>query len=298
MTERVCAVLVTYNRAALVSRSLRALAAQTRTVDHVIVVDNASTDDTAAVIARDFPAVTLWTLPSNIGGAGGFHEGIGRAFAEGYDWIWLMDDDAEAEPACLERLLARRNGAEVSVPLQRDNIGRIYGVHRWVGRGIDVTSQVVAGVLPLTGDYLFAFVGPLLSRHIVEAIGLPQKDFFIWFDDWEYGMRILRTGAKVTIVPDALLNHDVGGGARQFRFLGRSIVRTSPAPWKIYYGTRNVLHTLRTGRHPLREFAMYFASQAKAFIEDALFEPDRGARLRMRGLGIMHGATGRMGKRV
>ena len=107
MGERVCAVIVTYNRKALLKECLEAVLAQTRPPDHVLVVDNASTDGTAEMLREEFPQVEVLRLPENQGGAGGFHEGMKRAYEEGFDWLWLMDDDTIPRPEALEALLER-----------------------------------------------------------------------------------------------------------------------------------------------------------------------------------------------
>src|SRR4051794_9178418 len=90
-SESVCAVVVTFNRRDLLESCLAALGEQTRHVDEIIVVDNASTDGTAGFVAAEFPDVTVLVLPANVGGAGGFHAGLGAALAKGHDWLWVMD---------------------------------------------------------------------------------------------------------------------------------------------------------------------------------------------------------------
>src|SRR5690606_16539980 len=77
--SRVAAVIVAYNRAELLREALDALAAQTRPLDVVIVVDNASTDDSPAVAAQHPLGVRLVTLERNTGGAGGFAAGLALA---------------------------------------------------------------------------------------------------------------------------------------------------------------------------------------------------------------------------
>src|SRR5258708_37508271 len=76
---KAAAVLVTYNRKELLVEALTALRAQTRPADTVIVVDNASTDGTADLVRERFAEVELLERTRNLGGAGGFAAGIGRA---------------------------------------------------------------------------------------------------------------------------------------------------------------------------------------------------------------------------
>jgi GT2 family glycosyltransferase len=100
----VWAVVVTYNRRALLEQCLDALRAQTRPPDRILVVDNASTDGTAEWVRGQDDVVAL-LLDENVGGAGGFHAGMRLAHAGGADWLWLMDDDTIPRPDALERLL-------------------------------------------------------------------------------------------------------------------------------------------------------------------------------------------------
>lgn len=95
MTDKVAAVVVTYNRVDKLGRVLDSILAQTRGVDQLIVIDNASTDSTPQLLAvyQDDPRVEVVRLETNTGGAGGFAAGMERAYARGADWVWIMDDD-------------------------------------------------------------------------------------------------------------------------------------------------------------------------------------------------------------
>ena len=104
----VIAVVVTCNRRQLLLEALAAVHAQSRAPDAVIVVDNASTDGTAAAVRRHYPSVRLAGLTRNTGGAGGFAYGTALALAGGADLIWFMDDDTVPEPGALRALLAAR----------------------------------------------------------------------------------------------------------------------------------------------------------------------------------------------
>lgn len=297
MSARVCALVVTYNRKEVLRGCLDSIRAQTRAADALLVVDNASPDGTAAWVGEHFPEAEVVAMAVNGGGAGGFHEGIRRAHAAGFDFIWLMDDDAKAAPDCLERLLAAGGQGTVTVPLQRDDTGKLYGIQQWLGRGVDVTADVLDGSRPREGKYLFAFVGPLIATDLVGRAGLPVKDFFIWFDDWEYSLRIHKNGGRVVVVPDALLHHDVGGKPKTVRILGRDITRITPAPWKLYYGARNMMYVLLRSERSPRKLANFLGSQFSNLAKDVLCEPDRGERVRMRTRGLFDGVAGRLGKR-
>ncbi len=295
----VSAVVVTFNRKNLLRHCLLALQNQTRAVDQILVVDNASTDGTLELLSAEFPGVEILALRNNVGGAGGFHAGMKRAYEQNFGWIWLMDDDGTPAPDCLQLLLEKSSGeAEVLAPIQRDSSGRNYGVGIWNRFYAEVTDEVIAGKRPARGAYLFAFVGPLIGRGVVEKIGLPRREFFIWFDDYEYGLRLqFKLGARVQVVPEAVFHHDIGGKTREVRFLGRTSRRNESPAWKTYYGTRNNLWTLLRRRRP-RELGWFLVRETWLLIGDLLYESDRWRRVWLRGRGLVDGFLNRMGRRV
>lgn len=296
---RVCAVVVTFKRQELLGSCLRALQAQTRALDQILVVDNASQDGTIEWIQSEFPGVEVLALTQNGGGAGGFHAGMKHAFEAGFDWIWIMDDDGIPAPNCLELMLQARTGeAEVLVPVQRDSGGRPYGVQIWDRFYVEVTPQILSGERAARGEYLFAFVGPLISRGVIESIGLPRAEFFIWFDDYEYGLRLAKLGARVQVVPGADFHHDLGGKTREVRLLGRKSLRNESPAWKTYYGSRNHLFTVLRTRKNFREIGWFLVRDTWLLIGDLAYEPDRWRRVRLRFRGWSDGVRGRLGKRV
>ena len=123
MTESVAVVIVTYNRADLLSRMLDGLAVQTRPVDAIFVIDNASTDHTRDVLVRDDLPLRVTHSQDNLGGAGGFHLGVRQAYDAGHDRIWLMDDDVVPVPTCLEVLLDHDEACLAAV--REDTRGRL-----------------------------------------------------------------------------------------------------------------------------------------------------------------------------
>ena len=105
MSARVVAVVVTWNRRELLQESLAALRAQTHPPAAVVVVDNASTDGTDALLAREHADLELVHLTRNTGGAGGFAAGVERALTLDPDLVWLLDDDTVPTGTAAEHLV-------------------------------------------------------------------------------------------------------------------------------------------------------------------------------------------------
>lgn len=242
MTPRVCAVVVTYNRRELLRVCLAALSAQTRPLDRVLVVDNASADGTPAMLAEEFPAVDTIRLARNEGGTGGFHEGM-KAAAPDADWLWLIDDDTIARPDALERLL---QGAERIPPGPPPALlasraewtdGRAHPMNMPIVRRRDVEALVAAcerRLLPLRAA---TFVSLLVSQATVERYGLPYKPFFFQADDIEYTARVLRH-ERGFCVPDSVVEH---------RTKAPHDALSDPDGRRFYFHARNTIHMLRGG---------------------------------------------------
>jgi GT2 family glycosyltransferase len=193
-------VVTTYNR----SGYLRGLLASVKALDPapagVVVVDNASTDDTASVIAEaaaetPFP-VLHHRLPENAGGAGGFAAGMERALAEGADWLWIMDDDVTAEPAAIARLAPFTTEYQCLHGRRRDASGKpFFWQHRFVdflGVHLPVRGNVFRDS-PVFPTNVGCFEGMLVNADVVREVGLPDSRFFLNGDDTTYGWLISQT---------------------------------------------------------------------------------------------------------
>jgi GT2 family glycosyltransferase len=162
------------------------------------VLDNASTDGTPELVRERYrDQVELVALPTNEGGAGGFHEGLRLAHAAGHEWIWLMDDDTIANPTALAELLAgsARTGLSHTPAMLSSKIVWTDGaMHPMNSPGFEreASSDVFAAaeqrLMPLRTA---TFVSLLLHRGAVDRHGLPLKRYFLWSDDIEYTARIL-----------------------------------------------------------------------------------------------------------
>jgi rhamnopyranosyl-N-acetylglucosaminyl-diphospho-decaprenol beta-1,3/1,4-galactofuranosyltransferase len=246
---RVVAVVVTYNRLPLLQRLVGRLREVPEVTD-VLVVDNASTDGTGDWLEAE--GVTHRTLPENTGGAGGFHDGLAWAMESGADLAWLMDDDGVPEPDCLATLLAHEGldfwGPAVLAEQDPERLCfpiRLPGGTDVVHRMSDVEDAAVDGLIR---DVVIPFNGVLVTRELVERIGLPRAEFFIWGDDVEYLLRAERAGAKVGTVADAVVRHPSVGELGTPMMFGRTTYNSTPSELKAYCMARNNTVNLRTYR--------------------------------------------------
>ena len=272
-TESVAVVIVTYNRADLLTRMLDGLAAQTRPADAVYVVDNASTDHTREVLHRHDLPLRVSHSEDNLGGAGGFHLGVKKAYEAGHDRIWLMDDDVVPTPECLEVLLAQD---EACVAAVREAVaGRLV---EKAAVDFDLRNPLAIRPKRATVDATYpdraamparvelenvAFEGFLVHRRVVEAIGLPDPGFFIFYDDVDFAVRARRAGFRIWGIRDAVL-------VRQLDFDQQHDM----AGWKGFYMFRNlfVVH-FRYGENALVRLKPYLIAAVVV-----LLSPIRGGR--------------------
>jgi len=229
--QKIAAVVVTYNRRDYLKQCLSALDRQSQRPDLLLVVDNSSTDGTPEVLAGlAYPGLEVHRLSTNTGGAGGFAFGIEKALEAGADWIWLMDDDAEPTPDCLEQLWKARAmvGEKVLCPLIVGESGPQFYHHKLVDPVTLLERESESIPTEPVHIHANAFVGPLFPAELARRHGLPCAKYFIWCDDLEYTYRISERGANIILVPSArILHHDKAASA------------ADTAPWKYYYYYRN-----------------------------------------------------------
>ncbi|MEQ3237757.1 glycosyltransferase [Bacteroides cellulosilyticus] len=210
---RIAAVVVTYNRLQFLQKVILSLKKQSVTVSDIIVVNNGSTDGTADWLKVQKELVVI--NQENVGGSGGFYAGIEYAHRRGYDYFWCMDDDVYPRPDCLERLVNAMTD-EVGITCPK----RIQGDHLFITESI--TLNLTNPWKRLFCNKLYAkhvhnkpisiegmvFEGPLIKMAVVNDIGYPNKDLFLFFDDFDYSYRAVLSGFKVLYVPKACLDKE------------------------------------------------------------------------------------------
>lgn len=269
-------VIVTYNRVVLLAECLESLKKQTRLADRIIVIDNASTDNTAEFLSgyNGLPLQVIHS-PNNTGGAGGFSLGVKTAFNEGFDWLFVMDDDVFPAEDCLEQLMKVGHPAMIAVredhngvlversamandlknPFclnpKRASVAEFYQKRENMPDTIEVAN--------------IAFEGFMVHRDVVKKVGFPEPRYFIFYDDVDYALRIRKEGVKILAVRDAILR-------RQLPFNQESALNS----WKAFFMFRNLFHVhYKFGENALVRYKPYllgFGAAILALCKGNLFQ--------------------------
>ena len=217
---KILAAVVTYNRSALLERCIDALHAQSRAPDAILVINNMSTDDTVEMLERR--GVAFVTQP-NLGSAGGWRRAIDEAVAQGFDAVWLMDDDGyphEAALGLLENGLTGGVACVSSVVLREDDRDRFVFPFPLLDAHdnpvLIAARRKVASLAELrhiaggpSYPYAHLFNGALVSLDAVRAIGNVDDRFFLMGDEVDFFMRMRRYGPVKSLLGAWHLHPDV-----------------------------------------------------------------------------------------
>ena len=324
---RIAAIIVTYNRKQLLIECVERLVNQTYPPDSIFIIDNASTDGTMELLGeKGFVSrapvsnkgcyESLTSIPSkisedkqidvhyirmstNTGGSGGFCEGVKRGYEAGFDWLWLMDDDAEPDDVALLELTRHLNYRNVSAlaSVVCSKKGISFG-HRGL---INYNNFFPLLQEPLsTSSYndtlveidIASFVGILINCHVVSSVGYPRKDFFIYHDDVEYCLR-LRERGKIFLVTKSRIFHkeEWAKVRRTINIFGFKSLRYPYTPL-FYFKRRNVIWTVRKY---INNGGLFYYRLTLSLIRDIicaiLFDDCKLRRMRLIALAYWHGLT-------
>jgi len=299
----IASVTLAYNSEQLLPKQLDVLLRQSRRLDEVIVVNNASADDTLRLLAERYPQVTVVDLPSNLGAGGGYAAGLEYAAKrKRHDWVWLLDCDsvpAETALEVLEQALettevkARKVGILASLATNAET-GDSYPGALWKNGLVPVSADSGEGEICFVDAAIHS--GMLVSREVVEQVGVPREDFFVDFTDFEYCLRARRKGFHIAMVRGSRLDHAIGN-PRSVRIGGYSKPWTDHVPWREYYFSRNYTFMVWNDYPDWRCKLFVFRKLVRHAAAVLLFGQCKAACLKMMWLGFLDGRTGRLGVR-
>lgn len=298
MNEKFAVIVVTYNRMNLLKECLECIQRQKLTPYNVIIIDNHSTDGTENFL-KNLPEIKeskwIWKRETqNLGGAGGFYNGMKIAMETDAEWFLLLDDDAMLAPDYLF-LIAE------SIPNHPDIMaysGTVLTDNQII---VDHRRRFNKVEIPVGKDEynekefeydLGSFCGIVVNRKVVDKVGYPEKDFFIWYDDTEYSFRIMAL-SKFVNVNKAILNHKTN------IVIATSENKKEKINWKSYYGFRNVVYSYK--KHRMLSFCLRYyilgrmKSAVKNYFDFSINKDVRRYNLQLTFTAIKDGLIGKLG---
>lgn len=272
-------IIVTYNRLELLKENIEALLNQTYIEHDILIINNASTDDTENyVLGLTDERIKYYNTGKNLGGAGGFAYGIEKAIELKYKFAWVMDDDSIPEKDALKSLIDKTKVLDnkfsflASMVYWTDN--KIFPMNLPTFK----YKRNIKKNLQILSDYKIieisscSFVGCFLNIEYAKKIALPISEFFIYGDDVEYTSRLCKE-EKAYFDIDSLIIHKAPSNK------GADIA-TAPKERidRFYLQSRNGVYIARKNHKMFERLLRIF----KRFLEILIKAPDNKLkRMRM-----------------
>jgi hypothetical protein len=206
----------------------------------VVVIDNASHDNSSETIIRLFPQVKLIQNFKNLGFAAAQNQGINFAIENGYEYIWILNNDTIIDPKALGLLVVQMNSdlavgsvSPVLIESEFPNTSRIQFCGCAINREFQYFEKFKhlddALVSQEKNPETFCLWGTalLIRTSILKQLGGFEEKFFAYFEDVDLSARLIRAGFRSKIVPDAIVFH---AGAND---------PAKRPPYYVYLNTRN-----------------------------------------------------------
>jgi rhamnopyranosyl-N-acetylglucosaminyl-diphospho-decaprenol beta-1,3/1,4-galactofuranosyltransferase len=267
----VVGVVVTHNRRELLATSLKVMAAQTKPIDHLVVVDNDPEHPAKDVVEAAGIPSTYLVSHRNLGGAGGFALGMLTALSLGADWVWLADDDGRpADENVLQILFEeatkRRLAAISPVVADIDDPNTLaFPLRRgltWKRGADELGEDFLPGIASL-------FNGALFRAEALDVVGVPDYRLFFRGDEVEIHRRLVRSGLPFGTSLRTQYLHPNGSAEFKPMLGGKFHAQDPENEVKRYYTYRNRGYLLsqpglrKLGLLEVARFGLYFLTVRK-----------------------------------
>ncbi len=236
---KIITLIVTYNRCESLKKAYKRLSEQKRKSDEILIINNHSTDGTNEFLKTIDHQAKIVHLKENIGGAGAYFVGLALCESLKADWIFCMEDDIIIPTDFLKQFESNVNQYQLETKgFIYPKVISIHNRHHLDGFIYLKPKQNQNAKYPSIEKAQFA--GLMVNAQMIAKVGLPIKEFFIYFDDWDYTQRISKHSEGV-FISDLFVWHN-------------DFLRKEGAPylyadqktlWKNLYGIRNELVCLK-----------------------------------------------------
>lgn len=233
-------VVLTYNNVDDTRECLTSLKQMEYENFEILIVDNGSTDNTPAIVRKEFPDVLVIETGQNLGVPWGYNVGFSHALKQKAEYLFMLNNDTVVAPDILDKLLCTAGkypeaGVVMPKVLYYDDPKLIWAAGSRYR--IFPPAIVMLGQNKLDNDFneiidleYAISCGLLISRETFERVGLFDPGYFFQFDDWDFSVRVREKGFKIKFSPEARMWHKVSKSTRSnselfYRVWGESSVR-------------------------------------------------------------------------
>ena len=246
----VITVILNTNRCTDTLDALDSLEKSTYGNHSIIVLDNASTDNSVEFIRKEFPEVEIIQLTENLGYAGNNNVGIEAALERGADWVFVLNEDTVLAKDCLEFLIAKgESDPAIGIvgpmvyhfdePEIIQSAGGSLGP-LWQSHHIGQNEKDIGQYKNERDVEWISGCAVLVRRQTIEQIGPLDARFFYYWEETEWCLRARKNGWRIVHTPQAKLWHK--GVQRDYQ----------PSPSVTYYSTRNRLLMFSKHKAPIK----------------------------------------------
>ena len=214
----VYAITLNWNRCEDTVACLESLNDLTYPNKTLLLVDNASDDGTAEVVTSRFPDIEIIANEHNLGFAAGFNVGIRRAFDQGADFVFIINNDAIIEEDALSEMMSLVEddvgliAPKIYYASEPDRIWSVGGMRQPMT--IEMTGDAQGEIdsekwsSVLERDYLVG-CALLISRRLYEKVGLFDERFYMYYEDSDLSLRARQAGFRLLLSPRSHVLHKV-----------------------------------------------------------------------------------------
>jgi GT2 family glycosyltransferase len=261
-SARTLIIIVNWNKADVLDTMLQSLEASGPREYDAVLVDNASTDNSVALVRQKYPWIHILQNKENLGGTGGFNCGMtyGLQHPNNYEYFWLLDNDVYIHPGAYRALLRPmlddpQVGMVGSTILLMHDPNHVQEAGDWINWSTGAIERNGSGDLtelpakPVLEAEFVPACSCLARVTAVRQLGIWDPSYFLLWDDIDWGVRFSRAGWKVVAATGSLVRHESYDNRR-----ARS------AAWIGYLSLRNGLYTFRNHAVPGKRLPLFYTA--------------------------------------
>lgn len=289
--SEVCAVVVTFCTGKLIRRCVESISEQ---VGWVVIVDNGSEEETVGELKEleSQHHVLVIYNHKNLGIGVALNQGVRAALKRGYRWILTLDDDSQATPGMVEKLLEAYRGANANARLMAANPFDRNSGSFWIKPEAGKSDGNLVEIQTAFSS------GSLIDTRVFSNVGFFNEALFLYFVDSDFCLRLRRAGFRMYARCDAVLLHTEGCKKKR-RFLWRYVIHDGYGADARYYIARNSIFMLRNYYRDEPSICRQMVKQKLLLdlVKITLYDRNKFCSIRSTFQGLFDGLTGRYGAR-